>query len=106
MAPLLGTPVVIEAVATPTGDAVGSVAVTLELFALDAEDVEIKVWTNDVLKLDPNTIGLLGSPTQVKKIFAPEREKGEVIMGEGENKDQAVETLFSKLIVWDVVSVE
>ena len=73
---------------------------------LDADEVPVQVWSNAVLKLDPNTIGLLGSPTQVRRIFAPEREKGEVIMGEAEYRDQAVETCFAKLNEWDIITVE
>jgi electron transfer flavoprotein beta subunit len=64
------------------------------------------VWTNTVLKLDTKTIGLQGSPTQVRRIFAPEREKGEIIPGEGENKKQAVEIMFDKLVDWDFASTE
>jgi electron transfer flavoprotein beta subunit len=73
---------------------------------LDAIDTELPVWTNNILKLDPKTIGLQGSPTQVRRIFAPEREKGEIIPGEGENKNQAVETMFDKLVDWDFASTE
>jgi electron transfer flavoprotein beta subunit len=73
---------------------------------LDAIDTELPVWTNNVLKLDTKTIGLQGSPTQVRRIFAPEREKGEIIPGEGANKNQAVETMFDKLVDWDFASLE
>ncbi len=70
---------------------------------LDADDINIQVWNNAFLKLDPQTIGLLGSPTQVRRIFAPEREKGEVMMGEGDQKTVAVDTMFTKLKEWDFV---
>jgi len=52
-----------------------------------AELAEIPTWTNAVLKLPADRIGLKGSPTNVKKIFAPERKIGE-ILGDGE-KDPA-----------------
>ncbi len=71
---------------------------------LDAEEAPIQVWTNAVLKLDPKTIGLSGSPTQVRRIFAPERTKGEVIMGEGDQKDTAVGAMFTKLKEWDFIT--
>ena len=71
---------------------------------LDAEVAPIQIWSNAVLKLDPNTIGLLGSPTQVRRIFAPERKKGEVILGEGENKGVAINTIFTKLKEWDFIT--
>ena len=73
---------------------------------LDAAEAEMPVWTNNVLKLDPKTIGLQGSPTQVRRIFAPEREKGEIIPGEGGNKDQAVKTMIDKLVDWDFAALE
>jgi electron transfer flavoprotein beta subunit len=73
---------------------------------LDAAERRIPVWTNDVLKLDPNMIGLKGSPTQVRRIFAPQREKGEIIPGEGQYKRPAVETAIEKLIHWNFVSLE
>jgi len=71
---------------------------------LDAEEAPIQVWTNAMLKLDPKTIGLSGSPTQVRRIFAPERTKGEVIMGEADQKDTAVGAMFTKLKEWDFIT--
>jgi len=62
-----------------------------------AEIAEIPTWTNEMLKLPVDRIGLKGSPTNVKKIFAPERKTGE-ILGDGE-KDPAgaVNLLIQKL---------
>jgi electron transfer flavoprotein beta subunit len=73
---------------------------------LEAAEVKPPVWTNDILKLDPNTIGLNGSPTQVRRIFAPQREKGEIIDGEAEKKDAAVDAIFGRLRDWDFVTLE
>jgi electron transfer flavoprotein beta subunit len=73
---------------------------------LDAAEMELPVWTNNLLKLDPKTIGLQGSPTQVRKIFAPEREQGEIIPGEGEHRETAVNTMTDKLVEWDFASLE
>jgi len=70
-----------------------------------AEETVIPVWTNEVLRLDPKEIGLAGSPTQVRRIFAPEREKGEVIVGEGEHVKQAVEAIFNKLIEKNILKL-
>ena len=70
---------------------------------LYAEEVQIPVWTNENLKLDPNTIGLKGSPTWVKRIFAPEREKGEIVMGLGQDKEMAVRLIMQKLTDWKVL---
>jgi len=70
---------------------------------LDADETKVLVWDNNFLKLDPSTIGLMGSPTQVRRIFAPEREQGEVISGEGAQAQVAVDTAFKKLTEWDIV---
>jgi electron transfer flavoprotein beta subunit len=49
---------------------------------LEAEDHILTVWDNKIMKFDPRQIGLKGSPTTVRKIFSPERAKGE-ILGDG-----------------------
>jgi electron transfer flavoprotein beta subunit len=51
---------------------------------LDAQDASIVLWNNQAMNLDVNQIGLKGSPTAVRKIFSPEREKGEIV-GDGAN---------------------
>jgi electron transfer flavoprotein beta subunit len=73
---------------------------------LDAIEAKVPIWTNDVLKMDPNTIGLKGSPTQVRRIFAPQRDKGEIIEGDGEKMGRAVDAVFKKLLDWDFISLE
>jgi len=70
---------------------------------LAAADVTLPTWSNGVLKLDASQIGLRGSPTQVKRIFAPQRAKGEVVQGEGEHKDAALQRVMEKLVDWDIV---
>jgi electron transfer flavoprotein beta subunit len=65
---------------------------------------EISAWNNEVLKLPPEQIGMKGSPTNVKKIFAPQRAVGE-ILGDGErDPEEAVQLLIQKLIERDVLS--
>jgi electron transfer flavoprotein beta subunit len=72
---------------------------------LAAETAEVTVWDNKVLKLDENTIGLKGSPTQVRRIFSPERAKGEII-GDGVNKPaDTANLLVEKLVAKDIVSL-
>ena len=56
-----------------------------------------------MLKMEAEKIGLRGSPTQVKRIFAPQRSKGEIVDGEGENREPAVGRVLEKLVDWDVV---
>ena len=72
---------------------------------LMAEDIAVTLWDNNEMALDPETIGLKGSPTQVRKIFSPERTKGE-ILGDGENNpEEAAQLLLSKLIEQDIISL-
>ncbi len=71
---------------------------------LGAEEAEVQVWNNDLLKLAPELIGLRGSATNVKRIFAPERKMGE-ILGDGEKNPQgAVQLLVQKLVERDLLS--
>lgn len=57
----------------------------------------IEIWTNDVLKLDPNCVGLKGSPTTVSKIeFMPKIPRKRNIY-KGDDVDEAVKWLISKL---------
>ncbi len=71
---------------------------------LRAQLAEIPTWNNEVLKLPPEQIGLKGSPTNVKKIFAPQRAVGE-ILGDGErDPEEAVQLLIQKLIERDILS--
>ena len=68
---------------------------------LNADEAPMPLWNNSVLKLDAKTIGLQGSPTQVRRIFAPEREKGEIIPGAGDHKTTAITMMTDKLADWD-----
>ena len=61
---------------------------------LTAATGPLPTWTNDVLKMDAEKIGLRGSPTQVKRIFAPQRSKGEILPGEGENREPAIQRVL------------
>lgn len=72
---------------------------------LAAETAEVAIWDNKVMKLDENTIGLKGSPTQVRRIFSPERAKGEII-GDGVNKPaETANQLVEKLLSKDIISL-
>lgn len=72
---------------------------------LAAEAAEIPVWDNQFLQLNLSRIGLKGSPTAVKKIFAPERARGE-ILGDAENDPEAaVQLLIKRLIEKDLISI-
>jgi electron transfer flavoprotein beta subunit len=68
-----------------------------------AETPTLEVWDNTFLQLPANKIGLKGSPTNVKRIFAPERRPGE-ILGDGERDPEgAVQELIRKLIERDLL---
>jgi len=72
---------------------------------LDAEEAPIEVWGNAFLGLPEARIGLKGSPTNVKHIFAPQRRQGE-ILGDGETDPEgAVQELIRKLIERDLLVV-
>ena len=72
---------------------------------LAAEEATITLWDNSKMKLDLETIGLKGSPTQVRKIFSPERAQGE-ILGDGEsNPEEAAQLLLDKLVEKDIISL-
>jgi electron transfer flavoprotein beta subunit len=72
---------------------------------LMAEDTKVQVWDNNVLKMDPNDIGLKGSPTQVRKIFSPERVKGEIV-GDGLNApEEAANLLMDTLLEKNILSL-
>jgi electron transfer flavoprotein beta subunit len=70
---------------------------------LIAEDAAVTFWSNEGMKLDEQTIGLKGSATQVRRIFSPERAKGE-ILGDGlNNTEEAAHLLIGKLIEKDLL---
>jgi electron transfer flavoprotein beta subunit len=70
---------------------------------LAASDAALPTWSNAMLKMEAEKIGLRGSPTQVKRIFAPQRTKGEIVQGEGEQREPALGRIVEKLVEWDVV---
>ena len=64
---------------------------------LIAEDAPVTLWNNKVMGLREDNIGLKGSATQVRKIFSPERARGE-ILGDGVvNPEEAARLLIDKL---------
>ncbi len=70
---------------------------------LEAEEAEVRLWNNEEMKLDTETVGLKGSATQVSKIFSPERAQGE-ILGDGlNNPEEAAHLLIRKLAEKDII---
>lgn len=73
---------------------------------LASEVAEITTWDNKFMSLDEQTIGLKGSATQVRRIFSPERAKGQVI-GDGVNKpEEAASLLVDTLVEKDILSFQ
>jgi len=70
---------------------------------LAAATAEVEVWDNSVLQLDPQTIGLKGSPTWVSKIFSPERDKGEIVGDGYADPEGTVDLLLAKLMEKDLL---
>ncbi len=72
---------------------------------LMAESATVALWDNKEMELGEETIGLKGSPTQVRKIFSPERAKGE-ILGDGANKpEEAAHLLLDRLVEKDILNL-
>jgi len=65
---------------------------------LEAEAATILLWDNKAMKLDEGAIGLRGSPTQVRRIFSPERAKGEILGDGTKEPEKAVQLLIDKLM--------
>ncbi len=73
---------------------------------LASEVAEIMTWDNKVLMLDEQTIGLKGSATQVRRIFSPERTKGQIV-GDGiKQPDEAARLLVDTLVEKDILSFQ
>jgi len=66
-----------------------------------ARRAQIPVWTVEDIGADPSKVGLEGSPTQVVRVFTPERRReGEVLRGE---PGEAAEKLLEKLEAMGVI---
>jgi len=70
---------------------------------LMAEDAKVQLWNNAVLNLDPSSIGLKGSPTCVKRIFSPQRDKGEIIGDGAMDPEGTASLLVEKLAGRDLL---
>ena len=71
---------------------------------IKAARYEPQVWSQEVLGLDTDKIGLKGSPTTVRKIFAPTpRVAGEIINKDGEDAKEVADKLLKLLIENEVI---
>jgi len=71
---------------------------------LMAEDAEITLWDNKAMEIDEQTIGLKGSATQVRKIFSPERAKGEILGDDADKPDDVARLLIDKMMEKDILA--
>ncbi len=84
------TPCVLTVLATANQPRYMSVKGIMEAF-----DKEVEIWTADKIDVDPNRLGLKGSPTRVKKSFTkPQKSPGQVYEVDAE---EAVGIIISKL---------
>lgn len=72
---------------------------------LASQDGQIILWDNKVLSLPVENIGLKGSATQVRRIFSPERTKGEIVGDGVNNPGEAARLLIDKLVGKDIIPV-
>jgi electron transfer flavoprotein beta subunit len=72
---------------------------------LMAEEAPVTLWDNKVMQLNESTIGLKGSATQVRKIFSPERTKGEILTRNGDKPEDIARTLITKMMEKDLLSL-
>ena len=72
---------------------------------LKAQKETVRVWDNSVLNLDPDSIGLKGSPTWVSRIFSPSRAQGEML-GDGlGDPSGTARLLLEKLVARDMLAI-
>jgi electron transfer flavoprotein beta subunit len=72
---------------------------------LMAEDAPVTLWDNKVMQLNETTIGLKGSATQVRRIFSPERAKGQILTKNGDSPEDIAKTLITKMMEKDLLSL-
>ena len=70
-----------------------------------AGDAPVTLWNNKAMGLREDTIGLKGSATQVRKIFSPLRERGEIIGNGVNNPEEASRLLIDRLIEKGLLSL-
>lgn len=72
---------------------------------LTAATAGITLWDNKVMQIDPEQIGLKGSATQVRKIFSPERAKGELVGTAADPPESIARLLVDKMIDKDLLNL-
>ncbi|MCL4459682.1 MAG: electron transfer flavoprotein subunit beta/FixA family protein [Chloroflexi bacterium] len=72
---------------------------------LRAMRYEPLIWTKDSLELDLNQCGLKGSPTAVRRIFAPPAREGPAEIIPGDDPEKTAATLVSDLLKRKIIGL-
>ncbi|MDP1854350.1 MAG: electron transfer flavoprotein subunit beta/FixA family protein [Candidatus Omnitrophota bacterium] len=69
-----------------------------ELFR--AARYQVKAWDKKLIEIDENLCGMKGSPTAVKRVFAPTpRQRGEMVSFNERNPEETARALTEKLLI-------
>lgn len=68
-----------------------------------AARMKIPTWTAADMDVNPDLIGLTGSPTKVVKVFSPPAREGECDVVEADSLEQAAEILADKLLAEKII---
>jgi electron transfer flavoprotein beta subunit len=68
-----------------------------------SQKAQIQVWTSKDLEVEPELIGLNGSPTRVVKISTPPPRAGKCELIAGESAEQQAELLAEKLLAEKII---
>jgi len=68
-----------------------------------AARMKIPTWTAADMDVNPDLIGLAGSPTKVVKVFSPPARAGECDVIEADSLEQAAEILADKLLAEKII---
>lgn len=74
---------------------------------LKSQEAEVKVWNNRWMRISEDKIGLKGSATSVRRIFSPDRDKGQIIGGDKvSDPDEAARSLIEMLVSKSLISLQ
>lgn len=68
-----------------------------------AAKMQIPTWTAAEMDVNPNLIGLTGSPTKVVRVFTPPAREGECVLVTADAPEQAAELLAEKLLAEKII---
>lgn len=74
---------------------------------LMSREADVQRWDNNVLRLSEDTIGLKGSATAVRRIFSPDRDKGQILSGDKvDDPDEAARRLIEVMVSKNLISLQ